>query len=393
MSEQPVKKKVLNIQSRICIGGPAIQIELLAKHLDRNKFEPIFLGGAIEKDESSRLEDISNLGVKIDIIKSMHRRSHPLNDLLSVFQVYRYIKKEKPDIVHTHTAKAGAVGRVAAFLARTPVVIHTFHGHSFANYFSRLTTAVFIHIERLLSRITTRIIAISTLQKEDLTSIYKIAAADKVEIINIGIDVNFFAQHSKSHNLRETLGLADTDKLIGTVGRLVPIKNIELLIKSFAVIREQNQNVHLCIGGDGPERENLQQLVSELGLNDCIHFLGWVHDVKEFYAGIDVYAISSLNEGTPVTILEAMASRVPVVATAVGGVPDLIRNRENGLLCDSNNVDGMARAIGTVFENADLAKKLCDSAFEFVRQNYSQEKFISMTEELYLRLCRMAHRA
>ncbi|RQW05867.1 glycosyltransferase family 1 protein [candidate division KSB1 bacterium] len=377
------KIKVLNIQSRICIGGPAIQIELVAKYLDRSRFDMCFLGGSIEKGETSRFHDIQKTGVKIDLIETMQRRSHPLNDLLSVWHVYWYIRKEKPDIVHTHTAKAGAVGRLAAFFARTPVILHTFHGHSFENYFSRPLTTFFILLERILARISTRIIAISELQKADLTEKYKIARPDRVALVKIGLELGPYLARGKTNDLKQSLGLADDAILVGTVGRLVPIKNFAMALRVMAKIRISNPRVHLCIAGDGPERGRLAELAKELDLHQAVHMPGWIFNMPSFYAGIDIFMLTSLNEGTPVSILEAMASRCPVVATAVGGVPDLIKDKVNGYCCASNDVTAMSNHINSIIKNQKMASDLCEAARQFVIQEYSKEKFISEIEDLY----------
>ncbi|MBN1561020.1 glycosyltransferase family 4 protein [candidate division KSB1 bacterium] len=380
------KIKVLNIQSRICIGGPAIQIELVAKYLDRSRFDMCFLGGSIEKGETSRFHDIQKTGVKIELIDIMQRSTHLLNDILSVWRIYRYIRKEKPDIVHTHTAKAGAVGRLAAFIAGTPVILHTFHGHSFANYFSRPITTFFILIERILAKISTRIIAISQLQKRDLTEIYKIAHADHVAVIKIGLELEPYLMSDKTGDLKRSLRLANDAILVGTVGRLVPIKNFAMVLRVLATLRRRDPRVHLCIAGDGPERHRLEELAKELDLHQAVHMLGWIFDMPSFYAGIDIFALTSLNEGTPVSILEAMASRCPIVTTSVGGVPDVIKNNVTGYCCASNDVISMSNHINSIISNRNMARDICETARQFVIQEYSKENFISEIDNLYYRL-------
>ncbi|MBN1480982.1 glycosyltransferase family 1 protein [candidate division KSB1 bacterium] len=378
------KIRVLNIQSRICIGGPSIQTELVVKYLNRQRFTPLFLGGAVDVGEAPRHKDLERSGDRIEIISEMQRSHNPANELLALYKIYRFLRQRKPHIVHTHTSKAGALGRIAAVLARTPVIIHTFHGHAFDHYFPKMQSALYVLIEKTLARFSNKIVAISALQKRDLAEVYKIAPKKKIEIIHVGHELKPFLDCVKSDELKKSLGIASVDVLIGAIGRLAPIKNFQMAIRVLATLRENGQRCHLCIAGDGAERASLEALARELNVFSYVHFLGWIQDIERIYKGIDVLVLTSLNEGTPISIIEAMASRTPVVATAVGGVPDLLQNGVNGIGCPSNDVVFMASQIECVLKDQKGTNFMCQTARAFVQSEFSHEKLIAQLERLYL---------
>lgn len=382
MKNQP-KIKILRIQSRICIGGPAIHTELLSRYLDSSVYETVLLGGAVDPEESSRVESLRRKGIQVHLIEEMGREISFRQDIKAIRKVYRIIKKERPDIVHTHTAKAGAVGRIAAWLAGVPVIIHTFHGHVFNSYFGKLKTNFFIFFERFLARLSSGIIVISPAQKKDIVEKYKIVKAGKVTIIRLGFKLEQFLSQRNNYQLKNELRVKSGDILIGIIGRLVPIKNHAMIINVLAGLRQSGLKVHLCIVGDGELRDELQQLALQNGVENFTHFLGWRLDIPNIYAGIDLLALTSLNEGTPVTIIEAMASKVPVVATRVGGVPDLIIEGKTGFLCDVNDTEQMAGKIERLILDKSIRKRITENAGETVQKIYHYSRLVRDIEDLY----------
>ncbi len=374
---------VLRIQSRICIGGPAIHTEILSKYLPAERYRTILLGGAVDDGEKSKFDDLKNQHIDIRIIDEMRRVTNPLNDLKAIWKIYRIIRQEKPSIVHTHTAKAGTVGRLAALLAGVPIIIHTFHGHTFDGYFSRSLTFFFKKIEQALAIFSTRIIAISPKQKYDLTEKYRIAPPHKVDVIRLGFELERLQHVQKSATWRTTLGIRDSDFILGIVGRLVPIKNIAMGIEVVQRLHEHKKAYHLCIIGDGPERHSLEQLSLAKGLNGYVHFLGWKTDIEEIYRNIDILLLTSINEGTPVAIVEAMACGVPVVATDVGGVADMIRHGQNGLLVRSGETRDMAEKIKLLMSQPGLAHLLTENARDFAFSTYGYSRLVDDIDHLY----------
>lgn len=378
------KIKVLRIQSRICVGGPAIHSELLSKYLDQNRFETILVGGALETGEKSRISLLREQGIPVTTIPEMGRALSFWRDFKAMIKLYRFIRQVKPDIVHTHTAKAGAVGRLAAWLAGVPVIIHTFHGHVFRGYFGFLKTQFFILMERLLARISSQIVVISPAQFKDIVEIFKIAPGNKTSIIPLGFELDRFLSLRKNNSLRNWLNLPDDVFLLGIIGRLVPIKNHLLAIQALKRLLQTGVPAYLCVVGDGELRAKLERHVNQYGLGAFVHFLGWRLDIENIYAGIDALLLTSQNEGTPVAIIEAMASGVPVVATNVGGVGDLIQDQITGMLCPPNDFDSLVTKIRQIFESNPLRERLTVNAKSLVSGIYAYKRLVTDIETLYL---------
>ena len=371
--------RILRIQSRICIGGPAIHTESLSLHLPKDKYETLVVGGAVENHEKSSHQRLIENDINVEIIHTMKRNILFINDFISVFKIYRLIKKFNPDIVETHTAKAGAIGRIAAFIARVPIVIHTFHGHVFHNYFSRVITKIFIIIEKVLSVVTHKIIVLSERQYNDIVHEYKIAPENKVIVIPLGIDLERFLSIEKSDNIKHELDLNRDDILIASVGRLVSVKNIRMLIDVVKKLHNKDHRYHLCLIGDGEERTELE-LMSD---SEYIHFLGWRTDLENIYSGVEIVALTSLNEGTPIAIIEAMASGVPVVSTNVGGVGDVVKDNETGMLVESNDVNAMCEKIELLMKEPAIKNKLTKRARQYVNEKFSYQRLVKDMELLY----------
>jgi glycosyltransferase involved in cell wall biosynthesis len=381
------KLKIIRIQSRICIGGPSVHSEILSKYLDPERFETILIGGALEDGEKERVEELRRLSIQITTIAEMGREISLWSDIKALLKLYQIIYREKPDIVHTHTAKAGAIGRIAAWLAGVPIIIHTFHGHVFHDYFGKVKTWLFIQFEQWLAKITTCIIVISRSQKYDIVTKFRISNKKKVITIPLGLELERFLLIDKdTFHLKNELGISRNEFLIGIVGRIVPIKNHELLLKVIKLLREQQLPVHLCIVGDGELRNELIQSAREKNISNYTHFTGWRLDMEKIYSGMDLLALSSLNEGTPVAIIEAMASQVPVVATAVGGVPDLISDGETGLLSAPNDANDLAEKIRQILVNPEMTTKIIKKARESVEKNYHYRRLINDIQNIYEKL-------
>ena len=319
MRKRPIK--IIRIQSRICIGGPAKHTEVLSTYMPKKKYETFLIGGSVEEGERCRFVELRNKGIRIELLGEMKRKTNIVDDIKSLIKLYKILKREKPDIVETHTAKAGAIGRLASCLAKVPIVVHTYHGHVFSGYFNVVITKAIMFFERILSKLTTKIIVLSKSQKRDIVNRYKISSFEKTEIIPLGIQLNSFMKTRKNSNLKKELNIKDDDKLIAIIGRIVPIKNLEMIFRVVKKLKKKGLNVHLCVVGDGELKNKFMRNKKD----GNVHFLNWRLDVENIYSGIDLLALTSRNEGTPLTIVEAMAAKVPVVATNVGGIPDIIK--------------------------------------------------------------------
>ncbi len=379
--------KIIRLQSRICIGGPAIHMEMLARFLPVDKYETILVGGMVEEHERDKSGDFREKNIQIIVLDRMKREVGIWSDLKSLIQFYRILRREHPEIVCTHTAKAGAIGRIAAFFARVPVIVHTFHGHVFHNYFGKIKTRIFILIERALALISDQVITISPEQYRDITETYRIAPPAKVSMIRLGLDLEPLRNLQHSDALRRSLNLPDGSILMGFIGRLVPIKNLGMALRVLERLLQESQVYHLCIAGDGPEKEQWQRYSEENGLAGHVHFLGWVEHITEILSGIDILILTSRNEGTPIAVIEAMASRVPVVATAVGGVPDLIQHEHTGFTVPSEDVEAMVRYITRVAKESDSLDNLKAAAAEEIYAKYEYHHLVREIDQLYSRLC------
>jgi glycosyltransferase involved in cell wall biosynthesis len=344
--------KVVRIIARLNIGGPTIHTILLTRELNDEKYESILVTGNVASSEGDMAYYAEKMGVKPVFIKELGRELSWKDDLIAFFRIFMLLCKEAPDIVHTHTAKAGTLGRLSGILynfisgifarlaksgkfeplkrgvfKKKVKLVHTFHGHVFHSYFGYFKTRLFIFIEKVLAFFSDRIIAISELQAKDIVEKFLVAPAKKVSVIPLGLNLSvFFANKENGVNFRKECGALDDDIFVGTVGRLVPVKNHELFLSAIKKLREQREkmDVRFAIVGDGELRRELHDFSGALGIQDHVVFSGWQKDLAGVYAGLDIVALTSNNEGTPVSLIEAMASGKPIISTKVGGVVDLM---------------------------------------------------------------------
>jgi GT2 family glycosyltransferase/glycosyltransferase involved in cell wall biosynthesis len=393
--------KILRIISRFNIGGPSIHCSILIKGLCKKQFESKLVLGKTSPHEGD-MSYLINADQNILInVPEMQREINIYKDIKAFYEISKIIFREKPDIVHTHLAKAGAISRVAVFIhnlisSKKIKAVHTFHGNVLDGYFDPQTSNIFIGIEKALAKVTDAIIAISKTQKWELTEKYKIANEDKVHIINLGFDLARFSNGNGNGKLRTSMGVRDDTILIGIVGRLVHIKNHALFMDSAKLIREKfpGKDIRYAIIGDGELREPLESYAGKIGIRKSVAFYGWEKDIQKIYADLDILMLTSNNEGTPVSIIEAMASRVPVVTTGVGGVKDLLGSIEirssvdsdfsvceRGILCPKGNAEALANGIKYLVENDN--HRLIQKARDFVLENYTDHLLIERVEKLY----------
>ena len=307
-------------------------------------------------------------------------------DMKALRKLFRLIVDERPHIVHTHTAKAGFLGRLAARLARVPIVIHTYHGHVLDGYYGFLRNWLLRQMERGLAITSDRIVAVSPLVKQDLLK-YRIAPSEKIVVIPMGFDLKpFLLCGSLKGEFRRELGLDPGMSLVGIVGRIFPIKNHQLFLESAARIAKRESNVRFVIVGDGVLRSDIEAYAENLALRDQVIFTGWRRDLPRIYADLDALVISSNNEGTPVSAIEAMASGCPVVATRVGGLPDIVRNGETGYLVPAKQPQALATAILKLIANPQTAEQMGQSGRLSVRETFSVNRLVCDTEDLYKEL-------
>ncbi len=338
--------RILRIIARLNVGGPAIHVTLLTEKLAAPDYESILACGTIEPGEGDMIYFAEAHGVQPILIPELGRSLNPLRDLTTIWKVYRLIRQIKPDVVHTHTAKAGFVGRVAAWLARVPVIVHTFHGHVFQGYFSSPKTRFFIFLERLTARMSDTIITLTDGLRRELAEDYHIARKGKITVLPLGLDLEAFSNTPRKNGaFRAAWNISADVPLIGIVGRLVPVKNHALFLEAAAQIKASLPAARFAIIGDGETRAAIEAQAEALGLQDAITMTGWQRDLAPIYSDLDVLVISSLNEGTPVSVIESLAGGCPVVTTAVGGLPDLLDHGILGKMTPTGDAAALATAI------------------------------------------------
>jgi glycosyltransferase involved in cell wall biosynthesis len=404
--------KVLRIIARLNVGGPARHVVWLTSGMNQFGYETLLVAGVVPPGEDDMSYVAAQAGVTPLILAEMSREISP-KDALTVWKLFRLMLREQPNLVHTHTAKAGTVGRVAGWMYRwlTPATligrprpcrfVHTYHGHVFHSYYSSARTSLFLTIERMLARLVTdRIVVITDQQRREINESFRVGRAKQFAVIPLGIDLHIYADwQTRREQFRRELDAAADEVLVGIVGRLTEIKNHALFLRAaFEFQKLGRANVKFVIVGDGHLRPQLEQQVDELGIRDCVRFLGSRNDPENFYPALDVVALTSLNEGTPLSIIEGMANARPVVATLVGGVGDLLGAKvsavsdrqfaihERGLSVMSGDTEGFARAIDYLVGNGQLRSELGQRGREFVLKHYAKERLLADMSALYSEL-------
>lgn len=378
--------KILRIINRFNIGGPTYNATFLSRFLE-DEYETLLIGGLPEKDEADSLHVLEEYGLSPLLIAEMQRIPSFKSDRAAYRKIKQIIEEFKPDIVHTHAAKAGALGRKAAKACNVPVIVHTFHGHVFHSYFGKVKTEIFKQIERRLAKKSDGIIAISDIQKHELSSIHKICPAEKIKVIPLGFDLDKF-QEATSHRdeVRSFYKIENDEVAIAIVGRLAPIKNHTLFLSSVEnVLKKTSKKIKVFIVGDGEERQIISDKVNILNakFGGKIIMTSWIKNIGEFNAGMDIICLTSNNEGTPVSLIEAQAGNLPVLTTDVGGVRDVVKDGETGYIVPKNNVTLFSEKLLFLIENDEERVRLSKNGWNFVREKFHYKTLVKNVNEYY----------
>ncbi|PJF35069.1 MAG: hypothetical protein CUN49_12455 [Candidatus Thermofonsia Clade 1 bacterium] len=377
--------KIVHIISRLNIGGISPYVIPITALLRRAGYQSALIAGSLGKGEGDMSYLAERVGVQPLYLPQLGREIAPLRDLATVAQLYRLLRRERPQIVHTHTAKGGFVGRLAAKLAGVPFIFHTYHGHVFHSYFSAAKTRFYIALERFGAALSTRIIAVSPNLRREIAEIYRIAPMDKVAIVVPGYDLSELRDLARpSGDFRARFGIPDRAPLVGTVGRLVPIKHHALFLEAMARVAQRLPEARFAIIGDGELRSALEQQAESLSLAESVIFTGWQNDLAAIYGALDCLVLCSKNEGLPSAVIEALVTGVPVVATAVGGVVDMLAEAR-GALVPPNDAVALAEATLDVLRDLPAAQaraqRLRQAAFELYHILPSAERLIAFYRE------------
>jgi len=389
--------KILRIINRLNLGGPTYNVAYLTKFLEPS-YQTLLVAGQKDPTEESSEFILNELGITPRYIKHMKREIAPLDDLKGYLEIKNIIREFKPDIVHTHAAKAGTLGRLAASACKVPVIVHTFHGHVFHSYFSPLKTQLFINIERYLANKSTAIIAISEKQKNDLVNVFKIAPESKTHIVKLGFDLNKFNSNKtfKRDLFRKKYKIKNDEIIVTIVGRLVPIKNHIFLIKAIDLIKDKlPDKVKFFIVGDGELRNELLNECSKRAIPyswfpetqepQLVTFISWQKEIDVVNAGSDLILLCSHNEGTPVSLIEAQASGKPVISANVGGVADIVSHK-TGLLYQPNNMEDFCEKLLKLLVDNNYRETLAANGWNEMKQTFSYNRLINEMDKLYKKL-------
>lgn len=390
--------KVLRIINRFNLGGPTYNASYLTKYM-APEFETLLVGGRKDETEENSEYIVRSLGIEPVIIPEMRRSLNPYYDIIALGKIKNIIRKFKPDIVHTHASKAGALGRRAAYDLNVPVIIHTFHGHVFDAYFSGIKSSFYQFIERNLAQKSSKIIALSENQRYDLVIRYKICPNEKVEIIPLGFDLSRFQENltEKRQSFRKLYKIDDDEIAIGIVGRIVPVKNHDLFIEAINFLKKRtSKKIRAFIVGDGEDRLKIEEKARILGLDfidstkvkekATVTFTSWLKDVDFVNAGMDIITLTSLNEGTPVSLIEAQAANKPIITTKVGGIQNIVIPDKTALLSEVYNKEDYFENLLKMVEDDKLRESFSGEGWNFVKEKFHYTRLVNDMKNLYYNL-------
>ena len=393
-SAEPRRPKVVRVIARLNVGGPARHVTILHEGLPSEGFESILVHGTHGADEASFERLLADRGLRAVQLPSLGRRITAAGDLTAFWALLQLVFREQPDIIHTHTAKAGTLGRLAGVVfnltrlgRRKSLLVHTFHGHVLEGYFGPVGNAAVRLAERSLALVSDAILTISPSQRDDIVRRFRVAPERKVAVIPLGLDLDeLLHAPAPTPELREHYGFAAGDFVVGFVGRLAPIKDLPTLVHGFAAFAAGRPRARLLIVGDGQQRAEIEALLRRLGVDRSARFAGWQQDLRGVYGAMDVLALTSRNEGTPVAVIEALASGVPVVATSVGGVADVVRHEETGLLIASGDSGALASALACLEAEPALRYRLGARGRAEVAERFAHTRLVRDVAACYREL-------
>ncbi|MCX5839559.1 MAG: glycosyltransferase family 4 protein [Deltaproteobacteria bacterium] len=388
------KIKVAHVITRFDKGGSAENTFITVRDLDKARYDIVLITGASPpgnagdpetKAIQANVNSARGHHVRLICLRHLLRDLRPFSDLATFFSLLWIIRREKPHIVHTHTSKAGILGRWAAWFCRVPVIVHTPHGHVFWGYFKSWQTRLFMLLERWTARITTAIVTLTPQEKEDHLR-FRIAPEEKFTVIHSGVDLRTFrADLYPPLEAKALLGIPPGMTVVGTVGRLTPVKGQEVLIRAASELICRGEKIFLVLLGNGELRQDLEQLTIRLGIAEYVRFLGWRSDVARVMAACDVFCLPSRNEGMGKVLVESMAMGKPIVASRIGGIPDIVRPGENGILVPVGDAAAWAEAIARLCRDPEERRQMGDAGMQMAPR-YSSEEMIKRIDQMYGKL-------
>jgi glycosyltransferase involved in cell wall biosynthesis len=374
---------LLRVITRLNVGGPALHTTLLTERLDPEHYDSVLAAGLTSAEEGDYLALRGRPADRLVRVPTLRREVSPTADAAALVELVQLMRRIRPHVVHTHTAKAGVLGRLAARLTYVPVVLHTYHGHVFEGYFSPSWTRLFLSVERAVARVTDCLLAVSGAARRDLLAL-GVGRPDQFRVIPLGLDLErFLASDALPGQLRAELGLPLEAPLVGIVARLVHIKAHEVFFRAAARVAREVPGSQFVVVGDGERRAELETLSVQYGLAGRAHFLGWRQDLDRVYADLDVVVLTSRNEGSPVTLIEAMAAGRPVVATDVGGVAEVVEDGVTGHLAPSGDAEAVAVAVVDLLSDQKRGQIMGQAGRERVISQFTTKRLLADLDAIY----------
>ena len=379
--------KILRIITRLNVGGPAQHVVFLTGGLDQGDFQSTLVFGGVDRNEGDMSYLARENGILFSEVDSLKNEAGLWGNIWAFLQLYRLIRREKPALVHLHLLKARFLGGLAAKAAGVPLILETLHGDLLTGYYGYSKTWAILMAERILGHLVMdKVLAISESVKENILR-YHIASAGKIEVIPLGLELKNFMHHPQlTAGLKNKLAIQSGHRLVGLVGRMVPIKGHYIFLNAVHRVLLKYPDVAFVLVGDGELRKSLELECQRLGIREKVTFLGWRRDLNRIYADLDVVALSSLNEGTPVSLFEAMAAGKAVVATNVGGVPDVVEDGVSGLLVPPKDSEALADAVIRLLKDDDLRRSLGECGRASVYPRYDLSRLVQDMKDLYMKL-------
>ena len=372
------KIKLLHVITHLPIGGAQDNTLYTVELLNKDKYD-ISLSCNLNGELVSRAKKVKHL--KLYDVPNLLREVSIINDIRAFLYLYKLIKKENFTIIHTHSSKAGFLGRIAAMLNKTPIVIHTIHGFAFHDYMNSFKKNIFIYLEKLSAKWTHGLVTVSNLNKKKVVDL-GIAPIEKLKNIYSGIDLTLFI-NEKNDQFRKELNLDSNHLLLGSVGRLSNQKDPITMIEAFSIVSKNFPNAHLTLVGDGELRDEILIKINQLQLNGRVHLTGNKNDPWKIYHSLDLFIMSSIYEGLGRSITEALSCGVPVVCTSVEGVPEIVRDNKTGILVPPKDPDALATGIIKSLNDMDNARKMAEEGRKFVNENFDVKKMVDDIDTLY----------
>lgn len=380
------KIKIAQVITRLDWGGSPDIFRILSTHLDPEKYDVTLITGPTEHPTVKTQAFLERFAGRVIVIPSMKREIRARDDILTLISLYSIFRREKFAVVHTHTAKAGALGRLAAKLSGGSVVVHTPHGHNFYGYFGPRASSMIVRIETFLAGITDRIIALTELEKADYIQ-FAVADSKKISVIYQGLELDANARDWKEgFDIRRSVNLHSGGHVVGMVGRLEPVKGSGFFIEAASIIGKAFPETRFLIIGEGSLRPKMEERAAELGIKENIYFTGWRDDAAEMISAMDVLVMPSLNEAVGIVLIEAGSKGVPVVATKVGGIPEVVRDQKTGILIEPSNVSAIAESVSALLADEPRRKAIGEAAKVWVHDKFRAEEMAHKTSALYIEL-------